>query len=323
MEAGVIGRKPCARVVAEVVNTRTGEVREKVQGCGAWSCPKCGPERLSRHMAHYRDRWGHALGRHLFLTLTLRPEDSSGLDPEQTCEFVRHLFVQRFLRRLSRLAGERLTYLAQIDRPDQEPSHFHLHALIETDLEPDVVAGQWVGCGGGLDHDARYIGATAGDLARVAGYVVKGSRWPGHGHLMQSNGLGYNSAEAKAARKEWARERYGHTWDPDEVYERVPSIRPARVTREPKQSELFVSDSTVPGEIVGPLLYGRFVVVQTFDASTNRASTWVAKVVGAGQSLRYVRIASAPSKVHAREFLRRCATRSRLRSVVAAGKPTR
>jgi hypothetical protein len=279
---------------------------------------------LRQHMAHFRDEWRGALGRHMFLTLTLRPEDSGRLLPVGQVQALRSLFTGKLVRRLTRLEGARPRYIAQVDR---KGDHIHLHALVETALDPGLVAGQWIAAGGGIDHDARPVRATEDDLARVAGYVWKGGRWTGLGRLLCSRDLGFGSAAAKAKRRAYAEEKYGAERK-HEAYERVSvegfgkenvgaAARSAGDIEVP-QLEHFNSVVPAPTQAVSPVHGGRYALVTTYDPATERASVLATRVVKRGGRAEYVLLAHVSSKVHGRWFLRRRSALDRQRRNRAA-----
>ena len=260
-------------------NLRTGETRNVYTGCDRWSCQSCGPRRLKQHMAHFRDVLSAGDLPLLYSTLTLRPEDSDRLGWEERVDVLRDLFANRFIRRLTNAAGCRPLYLAQVD-VESSGRHHHVHAIVETGTHPSVVAGCWIGSGGGLNHDIQILNPpdadqreVANDIARVAGYVVKGSRWPGHGRLMCSREIGYGSAAAVKARAEYRDLAYGgqraqEVFEPAEVPE-----RPTRTTRPPKKREPFVSAALPSAKLRSPvsLPNGEYELITRYDRAAGRA----------------------------------------------------
>lgn len=315
------GTGPCprARLAGYVTDKRTGEMSDRMRGCDRRDCPSCGPRMLRQHMAHFRDEWRGALGRHLFLTLTLRPEDADRLLVLDQVHALRSLFTDKLVRRLTRREGARPKYLAQVDR---NGDHIHLHAIVETVLDPRFVAGQWIAAGGGIDHDARFVRPSEDDLAKVVGYVCKGGRWTGLGRTLCSRELGFNSAKAKSQRRAFAEAKYG-TERRHEVYERVSveglgkesvgADAPSTEGKEAPQMELFTSTVPTPTRAVSPVRGGRYALVTTYDPATELAAVLASRIVRRGGQTEYVPLAHVSSKVHGRWFLRRRSARDRQR----------
>ncbi len=268
----------------------------------------CGPHRLRKHMAHFRDQWWPAESPLLFATLTLRPGDAERFTVPEHAHALRTLF-SRVVRRIDYREGERPLYLAQVDLNDDR-EHPHLHAVVETNLDPSVVAGLWVAAGGGIDSDVRVVGDTPDDVARVTGYVVEACRW-NTGRLLCSQGIGYNTAEAKAARQVAAQAASDEP--PDVVFEpaeREPKERSA-VPR--PQFDLFTSVVDAPsGQVVPYPLHGQEYSVRRHYDPTGPFVLYTAdRVDRSGRRPSYVTLGAPRSRRAAERFIKRYDIRRR------------
>jgi hypothetical protein len=265
-------------------------------------------------MAHFREAWVDP-GPLLFVTLTLRPGDAERLTAPERIAALRTLFRSRLLRRMERAEGVRPRYVAQVD-VGGSGTHHHLHAVLETTIEPASVVGAWVASGGGLDHDAQVVGASLDDIVRTVGYVVKGSRWPGHGNLMNTRSLGYSSHEAKARRAAYRERRYPGQQSRELFLPFEPdmdtSTRSARRVTKPKLAPVRLGAPT-PTETFSPVLLrgASYGLVSRYDAATERATVTAAE--GSFRGSRRVLVASNSSKVVLRQFLDRYDARRRQR----------
>ena len=196
----------CLRAYGVVEDLFSGERRVVHRGCDRKDCPVCGPRRLAQLMAHFKKSWSDREAPILLCTFHLRPGDYDRLDDEGRVAALKNLFASRLIRRIERAEGHRPRHLAQVDR---NGGRFHLHAMVETDLDPAEVAFMWADAGGGLDHDVQVVGSTDDDVARVAGYVLRGGRFAGTGRSMVTRSLGYHSKAARADRARYREETYG------------------------------------------------------------------------------------------------------------------
>ncbi|MEL6706539.1 MAG: hypothetical protein AAFY55_05750 [Bacteroidota bacterium] len=99
----------------------------------------------------------------LFLTLTV---DTILAEDDRMILSLRRQFSRCFIPRVRRRGVEvPLCYIAQVDRSPGR--RYHIHALIATDVPPDVVAGCWMDSGGGIDSEVVRVGSTVNDLGRV------------------------------------------------------------------------------------------------------------------------------------------------------------
>lgn len=306
---------PNAFVRGHLTDRSTGEMTPIVTGCGRWACGVCGPTLLGRHMAHFKEVWAPSLGHLLFVTLTLRPADADRMRGQQRADALRLMFTSRLVRSVTRRERKRPRYLAQVDL-NEYGSHHHLHGIIETDLDPGLIAGLWVNAGGGLDSEVIPIRATADDLARVAGYVVKGCRWS-TGRLMCSRSLGYNTRAAKAERRAHAIANAGGTRDPRpfEPVEHEPGQRhPAPVP----QFDLFESVADVPTVHRSPILLrgAEYALTRRYDEAMQYVSRTVDLVDRTGNRTVYTPLAVAQTSRAARRFAHRHAARQRAQRTV-------
>lgn len=259
--------------------------------CNTWRCPSCGPLRQRQHMAHFREALGHGDLPLLFATFTLRPEDSALLDWSERVDALRQVFAERLLRRITEAEGRRPRYVAQVD-VDESGEHHHLHALIETGMEPEVVAGHWIDAGGGVNHDIQRINPVGkrteqvlDDIARVIGYIVKGSRWRGHGRLMSSQDIGYGSARAKAAREAHRQAKYAEEIE-HQVFIPAPDKTPGPTKGGSRVRMPFTTSARAAIRCQSPvhLPNGEYALVTEYEASDGRA-TITAVDVETGESL--------------------------------------
>lgn len=303
------GTCPYPSVRGNLVSRTTGAMTALVAGCDRWRCPVCGPAQLRRHMAHFREKLGGHADSLVFATLTLRPADAACMTGPERSHALRSVFSNRLLKRLTRRRGGRPLYLAQVDLNAEGQGH-HIHALIETTLDPNCVAGEWIDAGGGIDTHVVQIGATADDVARLSGYIVKACRW-GQGRLMCSRSIGYNTAEARAERQRYAVAANG---GPDnQEFEPVEREHVERVPRDRPRFEPFVSQARVPTvqTVLVPLKGGEYAFRRHFDAETKTLSFTVNAVDRTSGRPRYTVLARPNSKDAGLRFLRRYDVRLR------------
>ena len=283
---------PSASYIGTAYDRGTGGRRRVYRNCDAWRCQACGPRMLGQHMAHFRAVLRDRGVPILYLTLTLRPEDSRRLGYQERVAALRELFASRLVHEVERATGVRLRYLAQVD-VSRGGDHHQVQALVETDVHPSRVVAMWVTAGGGLDHDVQVLNPPGTDpddvadkVARVSGFVVGGGRWPGHGRLMCSRPIRYGSADAKAARAEHRDAVYG------EQHEREVFVAADQPEYEPRASEPrrdrapFQSASKPSLRLASPvsLPNGEYVLVTRYNPADGLV-TLTAADAGSGEAL--------------------------------------
>lgn len=222
------------RVRAERVNVNTGEMVTDPDGgfdipCGCWACPVCGPSKRRRYVAHYSDVFSEREGVR-FVTLTLDPK--SGLAEGDSRKFILHAW-SKWRKRINRKAaktGHRLDFMRVVEF--QSNGYAHLHAVLSAPgVEDTELASDWFAVGGGVVVDVAEITGDREAIARRIGYTVKyalkdateADSPRGRHYVDSSQGIGYESAPARARRRAYVEEimqdepKTGNELGPDEV----------------------------------------------------------------------------------------------------------
>jgi len=313
---------PRTHVRGHEVSRVTGEMVPVRRGCARWDCRVCGPQLLRRHMAHFREVLAPDVDRLQFATLTLRPADADRLNKPERVHALWSLF-DRLVRRIGRRDGRRPAYVAQVDLNDRGETP-HLHAIVGTDLEPADVTGLWVAVGGGLDDEVVPLRGSLDDLARAAGYVVKGSRWWRRPRLRVSHGIGYHTVAAKRERRRHAASSSDEDRDGTWTFEFEPREDRERTGRRVPALDPFVSAAQTPEVLVTThVVFGTEYAIRAHYADERVALTADrVRRVGKANRPRYDTLARPRSRASARRFLARYDARRRQRLPRSAREAT-
>ena len=194
------------------------------------------------------------------VTLTLDP--SSGVQPEESRRYIKHLWTlwRKRANRRRRRAGLTgcVPFVGAVEwQAGTGLAHLHVVAGL-AGIDATAAAQDWCEIGGGIVADVQPIGAARprgvdgdgprGSTARALGYVLKYAlkeatehAAPSRRHLLTSQGIGYDSADARARRRAYVEEQRGAPLpDPTEprpspipgaVEVLVPTVRPGRGPR--------------------------------------------------------------------------------------------
>lgn len=189
------------------VDKRTGEVIGTVR-CKGRYCPACGPRLRASHIAHFIEALVD-LPALLFLTLTLDPKSLTDQSPSAYADVLIDTwsgFMKNLGERCGR-AGVKRHYFGAVE--GLRKGWPHIHAIVSCPL-PDaesVIEQMWFRQGGGIIMDVSHVkGGDEKELAALVGYVLKEQFVPGvpRRNLLTSNGIGYNTQEARRRRREHA-----------------------------------------------------------------------------------------------------------------------
>jgi hypothetical protein len=198
----------------------TGETERVALPCKTKGCPVCGPTLKRGYIAHYVEVLGGRRDRrHVVLTL----DPKCGLSRREARKYLTRSWA-KFVKRLKRRTGNSVQYVAFAERHGNGLPH--LHAVLACDVTAEALREQWFEAGGGVAMDVQLIAPTERDLARTVGYVLKQAFGPDAepGRIIASQGDGYHSAPAKAARASYAARRAGDR-GPALVWERLGGVR--------------------------------------------------------------------------------------------------
>src|SRR5690606_37811582 len=125
----------------------------------------------------------------------------------------------KFAKRLKRRTGKNVQYVAFAERHGN--GYPHLHAVLACDVAAEALREQWFESGGGAVMEVQLIARTDRDLARAVGYTLKHAFGPEAepGRIIASQGDGYHSEPARAARAAYAARHAGDR-GPARVWER-------------------------------------------------------------------------------------------------------
>lgn len=219
------------RLRSEHIDPETGEIVSQGEGvlldCDTWGCAVCGPRRRVRLVGHYSSRLGPVPSLYL-VTLTLDP--ASGVTPAESRKYAVHLWSlwRKRMHRAATKAGhiDGVRFVAAVEW-QTGTGLAHIHAIASLPgISPDDAAAAWSSIGGGIVCDVQPITARTpggsdddgprGSAARSVGYVLKyalkeATERPvrGRRYLLASQGLGYYSAPARAARRSHVEARTG------------------------------------------------------------------------------------------------------------------
>ncbi len=197
------------RLVGMLLDRATGEhlgEHRRDKPCGTKRCPVCGPELRRRYVAHFASTFAQ-LPAVYFATLTVDPK--LGIVAEESRRYLLHAW-SKFRKRLARAGA--LEFVAV---PEMHASGYaHLHVLLSSAVVARELAGHWFAAGGGCVADFQAV--PVADAARRAGYVMKYCLKDALGEhagrvrsLLCSEGIGYHSAPARAAREALTGKREG------------------------------------------------------------------------------------------------------------------
>lgn len=196
----------CPRpITVQRTDRRTGEVEGVELPCGCKTCPHCGPKKRRKLVAHYV-RVFSELPSLQFVTLTVDPK--MGIPADDSAAFIKDRWERRFVKRVKRRTEGELKYVASIEL--HEDGSAHLHAVMSTTVGEDELRNQWFESGGGVVMEAEPV-QKGRNLSRRVGYVLKyafeGADEVDGNSVLASEGVGYNSKEAKEARQRYAEEK--------------------------------------------------------------------------------------------------------------------
>jgi len=201
-----------------VCDASTGEVRETEETlekpCGRWSCPWCGPAKQHCLVAHFVNEFAR-LPELWFITLTLDPK--TGIRAEMSRKYLIELFSV-FRKRVNyRVKKEdpskKLHYVGTIEM-QKRTGLAHFHAVVSAPgVDAEELGATWFEVGGGVVAHVQPLDDTM-DLAQHVGYALKYALkdaledpCKGRQYVLCSQGIGYNTEKAKAARREYMREK--------------------------------------------------------------------------------------------------------------------
>jgi len=171
-------------------------------------CRECGPRLYNRQVFHFTSELASDIGRLKFLTLTLDPKVAPEASEKVWVEILKKIWA-KYRKRLNgraRRRGEELRYMYAVEfTEDGVP---HLHVVLSTSQEMEVLKDLWFSCGGGLVCDVKEI-EDQDHLANAVAYALKDSfygednEWTGYMRSVgASEGLGYYSESNTASKKE-------------------------------------------------------------------------------------------------------------------------
>lgn len=132
--------------------------------CNSWRCPRCAPEKAKQVMRLLREIIILNEMR-FFLTLTLDPSLIPEKFKKHTHKYIMKIF-NTFLTNIRRIQKD-LKYVWVIEF--QKNGNAHLHIVLNTRLDINLVREIWTRIGGGVQIHVDYIK----DLSSVAYYISK------------------------------------------------------------------------------------------------------------------------------------------------------
>jgi hypothetical protein len=187
-------------IVLQRTDTETGEVEAVEIPCDRKQCPYCGPKMRRRYVGHYTRVFSERPNLK-FVTLTLDPK--TDLDAEDSEEFIKRVWDQKFVKRVKRRTDGEVEYVASVEK--QKTGFAHVHAIMSTTVDEDTLREQWFESGGGVVMESEPV--SKGDaLARRTGYVMKYAfenidQVKGNA-VLASEGIGYHAEAQKEKRRE-------------------------------------------------------------------------------------------------------------------------